>query len=154
VNEQDLLTMMDYAYANEVKRRLSSDEEWAEMLTPVLRERTYGALVHMIESINRQRREHIRTASADWFKRVNGLRKLAVTRLLHLEKVTGRVSWYEASATHEGKLWREFSAKLAQIVLEFNPTLLEGVYAPRGGVDALDWIVARNAKREREETAS
>lgn len=132
-------------YANEVKSRLRRDEEWTTMLDDRLVERTRSCLIRIVTSIDAQRKRiALKNEPEDvkWVSSVDSLQKLAQWRLdtMPLEKED------MGPSSKEVKVWRAFSARLAAILDDRDPAVLDRLVAPYGGLTAREWLSARDAK--------
>jgi len=130
-------------YTAEVKTRLRSDEAWLMMLEPIVLERTRFTLQRIIHSIDLQkaRVDASGTVDAKWLSSVNALRRHASARLDVMPPSTAPVS-----ANRDVRAWRSFSARLARLLDESTPGVLDHVEAPYGGLTARQWLEAREAK--------
>jgi hypothetical protein len=55
------------------------------------------------------------------------------------------------SASRETRAWRSFSAKLAAALDEGDPTALDRLKTPYGGMTAREWLAAREEKKGKSE---
>lgn len=136
-----------HAYTEEVKRRLSDDVAWARVTTPELLPRTRSAVKRLVESTTRQI-EHAEkydvTTDQRWLSRITYLRELAARRMDEIGTPENPVP---TSGRRDASLWRAFSAELAHALVVAAPEALERLQAPYGGgMNALEWLQARDAK--------
>lgn len=133
-------------YINEIKTRLRNDDAWSELVaTPDLVERTRWGLSRIISSIDDQKARVREAGTGDtrWLKAVDSLRGYAVRRLDSLPAASEPVM----SVTKETRAWKEFSATLAVVLDDYDPTALDNLQAPYGGLTAREWLLARDAKK-------
>lgn len=130
-------------YVAELKARLRNDEAWVSMLEPVLVERTRFTLGKIISSIDAQKARVDAEGSVDakWLSSVNALRRHATARLDLMPPAVAPIS-----ANRDVRAWRAFSARLARLLDESSPGVLDGIEAPHGGLTATQWLKAREAK--------
>lgn len=144
-----LAALNDQAYTALVKASLRDDDRWAELLNPLLIERTRGALAHMIRSIDRQKERVSATSepgeSASWFASVGKLRGYVMARLEPLGAPDEPAE--PVSSRKEAKAWRAFSAKLAAFLDVADPEALDQIKAPYGDLTARQWLIAREGKK-------
>lgn len=134
------------AYIAEIKARLRDDAAWVVLLDPALLERTRWGLSRIISSVDEQKDRVARSGTMDqeWLGRVDGLRRLAKRRLDRMTLENPRVE----SNTKQARAWRAFSAQLAKVLEDYDPTALERIKSPHGGLSAAEWLAAREEKRE------
>lgn len=130
-------------YINEIKNRLRDDSRWAFMIEPELVEYTRWALETIIASIDAQQARVSDGDDPKWVKSMVTLRRLCQARLSALSP-----SQTPISSTREARAWRAFSARLAMALDDHDPTALDSLQAPYGGLTARQWLDARHAKRE------
>jgi hypothetical protein len=143
---EDLASLDGRGYMDQIKSRLRDDEAWEVLLNPVLIERTRWGLNRLIESITEQkvRAEERGTVGAAWLKGVNSLQRLARGRLETLAPQEP----VQRSSGREARAWRAFSARLARALDAGDPTALDRLQVPYGGLTAREWLAAREEKRE------
>lgn len=128
-------------YIAEIKARLRDDEAWKVLLAPDLVEKTRWGLTQIINSIDEQKK---RVRDDDrWLKTVTSLRRWCKERLDALPVSDLPV----VSGSKEAQVWRAFAARLAVVLDDYDPTALENMQAPYGGLTAREWIDAREEKR-------
>lgn len=141
----EMLELEVQEYANEVKMRLRHDREWVTMLDESIIERTRACLIRIVTSIDAQKaRVALKKEPEDtkWVNSANALQKLAQTRLDELPIPQESVG----PTSKEVKAWRAFSARLATVLAERDPAVLDTLAAPYGGLTARQWLSARDAK--------
>jgi len=140
----DLAALDVKSYVAELKSRLRDDQRWADMLDPLLVERTRDVLTRMIESLDAQKARAVRDGISDsrWLHGMGDLRRYALRRLEVMPLPIG------GSSSKESKAWRAFSARLAEELLVVDPLTLNKLKAPYGDMTAREWLKARNEKRE------
>ena len=127
-------------YVKEIKARLQDDVAWEELTSTELVEKTRRTLQRMVTSIDEQKR---RNGGDDekWVRGINRLRALVKGRLDALPAPTPQ------SSNKETQAWRAFSARLALILDDYDPTALDEIKAPYGGLTAREWLAAREEKK-------
>jgi hypothetical protein len=142
---EDLAALSPREYIGQIKLRLSNEEQWKVLVTPALKNRTRWGLGRIVSSIDVQkvRNAEMGPVNPAWLLKVNALRRMAQGRL---EVVDPRGPSGDSS-TREAKAWRAFSATLARLVESYDPEALVSVQAPYGGMTALQWLQAREAKQ-------
>jgi hypothetical protein len=133
-------------YIGEIKARLRDDKAWLELLDPALERRTQWGLGKIIQSIDSQK-ARITDADPEWVRRAESLRKLAKKRLDKMVPDQALAAAMGTSSTKEARLWRGFSARLALVLREYDPSALEEIQAPYGRQTAAEWLAAREEKR-------
>jgi len=134
------------AYIAEIKSRLRDDAAWVILLDPALLERTRWGLNRIINSLDEQKARVVESGTGDreWLNRVDGLRRFAKRRLDRMTLDNPRIE----SNTKQTRAWRAFSARLARVLEDYDPTALEGIQSPHGGLSAAEWLAAREEKKE------
>lgn len=137
----ELAALAGREYIEQIKSRLRDDERWVVMLDPILVERTRWALTRIIDSIDAQKERVLAagTETEGWLIRIGSLRSYAQSRL-------GRIAPVGVSTSKEARAWRAFSASLATALADIDPSALETLQAPYGGLSAAAWLQKRNEK--------
>ena len=138
-----LANLQGRPFIEEMKRALEADERWESFTDPLVIERTRWGLGVVIGSINSQIAAEA-VPNPRWLQGVNKLRRLCRLRQGNLPVHDGEV----VSGAGEARAWRTFAGVLAQRLADADPDALEGVYAPYGGMNGMDWLIARNRKLE------
>lgn len=133
-------------FTNEVKARLRDDSAWVVLLDPIVIQRTAWALGRMIDSLNEQlaRGRAARFPDEAWILAMETLRRLAVRRQEGLE-TAGRPP---VADSRQARAWRGFAARLAAILEEQSPDLIEGMVIPFDNLPVSDWLEARRAEEK------
>ena len=141
---EELLAMWSRAYTNEVKSRLRNDADWAQMLEPVLVERTRDALAHMLQSIDEQK-ERITaqgTATPKWLSNINSLRGSVQRRW---DQMQGSVP-AAVSARRETRAWKSYSVRLATALVAQDWDALDTIKTPYGNLTARQWLLTKDSE--------
>lgn len=131
-------------FINEVKLRIRDDEAWAPMVAPVRVEKTRWALTRLIDNIDGQLARVGDTDDARWIAGITALRGSCQRRLDALPPApTPRLS-----NNKETRAWRGFAARLAEVIEEIDPEVLDELKAPYGAMTARQWLKAREEKKQ------
>lgn len=142
LNPAQLANLPGRQYVEQMKQALRNDARWATFVDPLILERTRWALGTVIASINDQ----INSESfpdARWLESVTSLRRLCRLRQGSLPVNDGPL----VSGKREARAWRAFAGAVAERLAEADPDALEGLHAPYGGMNGMDWLIARNRKK-------
>lgn len=144
---EELATLGGREFIGEVKSRLRNDARWQVMLSPALIDRTRWALGRIISSIDEQieRVTLSGTAEESWLMSINALRRYAKLRY---DTMPSDTPIQAMSTTKEARAWRAFSARLAHILDGYDPTALDDLKTPYGGLSAREWLAAREEKQK------
>lgn len=137
-----LASMKGREYIDEVKARLTDDTGWLLLVVPELEESTRWALTTILDSIDRQKARQTAPSSPKWLRSMESLRRLCQSRLDGMGALPEPVS-----NNRETKAWRALSARLAGELLEIDPTVLDRIQAPYGGLTTRQWLDLRQSKR-------
>lgn len=131
-------------YLVEVKLRLRDDMAWVEMLDPSLLGRTMMALDRIVSSLDEQlergRRQH--PVDIPWIRSMETLRRLVVRRQEGLR----HGSTTAVSDSRQARAWRGLAARLASIIEDQAPYLLDGITIPQSDLPVTEWLAERRAK--------
>jgi hypothetical protein len=144
----ELGAMKGREYINEVKARLTDDAQWLVLVEPELEESTRWALTTILDSIERQKARETLSPASKWLRSMESLRRLCQSRLDGMEPLPE-----PASHNRETKAWRAFSARLARVLDDYDPTALDELQAPYGGLTARQWLDSRQSKTHIREEA-
>lgn len=137
-------------YIGQIKARLRDDEAWAELVVPNLIGRTRWGLLRLSESLNDQIERASSDVSTDtnWLHSVHTLLGLVDGRLNETQhRPEPKQEQQTIASSREARAWRGFAAKLAEVVMEVDPSALRGVQTPYGDLEVEDWLAAREAKK-------
>lgn len=129
-------------FVETMKLALRDDVAWEVFSDPLVIERTRWALNTVMASIAVQIANDA-TPNPRWLNQANSLRRLCRSRLGSLPVNDGPV----VSGAREARAWRAFAGAVAERLAEADPEALEGLHAPYGGMNGMDWLIARNRKK-------